>query len=144
MNTGFWIQWTNSQIRIGLESGKSLDLAVLFDAISKVPSMENSNYHLTNIGYFLIHKLDCLFFWNLIYVLFIFESEALNDQKMTNLVSTMTFIGNENIRLALDQNCLEKSNSYDLPLHEYSWKHHLDFWQRYYAHLKNYKLLARL
>ena len=57
MNTGFWIQWTNGQIRIGLESGKSLDLAVLFDAISKVPSMENSNYHLTNIGYFLMPNL---------------------------------------------------------------------------------------
>ena len=57
MNTGFWIQWTNGQIRIGLESGKSLDLAILFDAISKVPSMENSNYHLTNIGYFLMHDL---------------------------------------------------------------------------------------
>ena len=61
MNTGFWIQWTNSQIRIGLESGKSLEFAVLFDAISKVPSMKDSNYDLTNIGYFLIHNLDCLF-----------------------------------------------------------------------------------
>ena len=51
---------------------------------------------------------------------------------MTNSVSTITFIGNENIRLALDQNCLEKSNSFALPLHEYNWKHHLEFWQRYY------------
>ena len=54
MNTGFWIQWTSGQIRIGLESGKSLDLAVLFDVISKVPSMEESIYDLTNIGYFFI------------------------------------------------------------------------------------------
>ena len=63
---------------------------------------------------------------------------------MTNSVSTITFIGNENIRLALDQNCLEKSNSYELPLHEYNWKHHLEFSQRYYVYLKNFKPLFRL
>ena len=81
------------------------------------------------------------FFRKIIFVLFIVESEALKNQKMTNAVSTVTFIGNENIRLALDQNCLEKSNSFALPLHEYNWKHHLEFWQRYYVCLKNVKVL---